>query len=119
MQDETKKNPNCDFILREDAIDLFTRFIEEEPKCREALRAIQTSLLGLPQGWIPCSERLPEKSGYYLATIINAFDEKEVCVIWFAHKADYDVWGWRQITNSDIVIAWMPLPTPYKGGDSE
>ena len=65
--------------------------------------------------WIPCSERLPSESDYYLATIINGFNEEEVCVIWFAHADDYNMVAseWREITDEDTVIAWQPLPTPY------
>lgn len=69
--------------------------------------------------WIPCSERLPSESDYYLVTNINAFEEKEVCVIWFAHKTDYGVSEWRETTDEDTILAWMPLPKPYKGGDAE
>lgn len=66
--------------------------------------------------WIPCSERLPNESDYYLVTIINPFGEKEVCVIWFAYKADYyGVSEWRELTDDDTVLAWMPLPEPWKG----
>lgn len=60
--------------------------------------------------WIPCSERLPNESDHYLVTYINAFGEKEVYVIWFAHKIDYGVSEWIGITDNDTVLAWMPLP---------
>ena len=63
--------------------------------------------------WIPCSERLPSESDYYLVTITNAFDEKEVCIIWFAYKANYGISEWREITDSDTVLAWMPLPKEW------
>lgn len=66
--------------------------------------------------WIPVSERLPSESDYYLATIINGFDEEEVCIIWFAHVDDYNMVAseWREITGEDTVIAWQPLPKPYR-----
>ena len=69
--------------------------------------------------WNPCSERLPEQSDDYICTI--PLDEKETFakVLTF-HKGrfyeDDDEWG---NTFYDDVIAWMPLPTPYKGGDTE
>lgn len=49
MKDEIKTNPDCDFILRKDAIDLCTRFIEGEPRgwVKRAIREVQTSLLAL------------------------------------------------------------------------
>ena len=69
--------------------------------------------------WIPCSERLPNESGEYLATIPLDADETYTEVLTF-HKGrfyeDDDEWG---ATYHDDVLAWMPLPTPYKGGDDE
>lgn len=76
------------------------------------------------QKWIPCSERLPEKSGRYLVTrgsnvcgslwnkvgILNYSDlmglKKEK--IWWSGnvgKSDFETY--------DDVLAWMPLPKPY------
>lgn len=69
------------------------------------------------QRWIPVSEKLPrpcEKNEdgltakYYL--IQNEYEDMLV--------ARYDGVGWEQIYQreylEDRVIAWMPLPTPYK-----
>lgn len=69
--------------------------------------------------WIPCSERLPKESGDYLCTIPLDENETYTEVLTF-HKGrfyeDDDEWG---ATYHDDVIAWMPLPEPYKGGDDE
>ena len=54
-------------------------------------------------GWIPCSERLPDKEGTYLVTL------KKWETITFARFTDIK-------TNphfNALVIAWMPLPQPY------
>ena len=80
--------------------------------------------------WIPCSERLPEKGGQYLVTrghkscgnlwnrvyIVNYSDlmglKKEK--IWWngdVGKIDFE--------KCDHVIAWMPLPELYKGGEQD
>ena len=77
-------------------------------------------LLDRPQEWIPCSERLPNESDYYFVTLRGEFNEIEPCVVWFAHEDDYDCDSeWREITDSDTVLAWMPLPKPWKGADDE
>lgn len=64
-------------------------------------------------GWIPVEERFPEKNGMYLvATGNTAYD---------MYTADYSegVWGTGFAEEDDCVIAWMPLPEPYKGGDTQ
>ena len=55
-------------------------------------------------GWIPVSERLPEKSGLYL-----------VC---YKNKDCYpniEVFLNNRFIYEEHVIAWQPLPEPYKG----
>lgn len=54
----------------------------------------------IADGWIPVSERLPEKDGYYLVSE----DDGNIEVEW------YDNTGWGYCG----VIAWMFLPTPYR-----
>ena len=58
-------------------------------------------------GWIPCSERLPNAEVDVLACDMYGR-------LWLANWFDY--WGWCDITgeNRIAVIAWMPLPEPYK-----
>ena len=61
--------------------------------------------------WIPCSERLPKEYVGVTGTLVS----KEVLV---SLKSGL-VWVARTIRGrwtSDEVVAWMPLPEPYKGG---
>lgn len=61
-----------------------------------------------PHGeWIPCSERLPEDEGKYLVSL-NYGDV----------TMDSFIDG-MFIMNLINVVAWMPLPEPYKRGDPE
>lgn len=75
------------------------RFLKDCETCEEKLR---------PQGeWIPVSERLPEKEGYYLVALGNG----QMVV---AHSDAI-------IANHDFepkMLAWQPLPEPYKEGDA-
>jgi hypothetical protein len=60
--------------------------------------------------WIPCSERLPEEYGNYLVTSdedvdIGTFTPNTAK--WSGCDADGFYWVYD-------IIAWMPLPEPYK-----
>ena len=64
------------------------------------------------QQWIPCSERLPDKKDDYLCSY-NWCAVADIC----EYDPDRNEWGffydggWKVVSN---VIAWMPLPEPYK-----
>ena len=51
--------------------------------------------------WIACSEQEPEKDGYYLV----CWSDGQIEVEWYDHEG----WGYFD------VVAWMPLPEPYRG----
>ena len=60
--------------------------------------------------WIPCSERLPEHNQICIVT-----DETRRCAYEYGlHDETYDEEiGWTYLGHK--IIAWMPLPEPYKG----
>ena len=78
--------------------------------------------------WIPCSERLPEKSGRYLVTRgLNACGSLWNR-IYIANYSDLmgirreKIWWQGNVGKSDFerlddVLAWMPLPEPYRECD--
>ena len=83
-------------------------------------------------GWIACSERLPEESGYYLVTyhdwsdgnFLPKYDDTYVRRLHY-QISDHFV-GWNYPKNVDDraendchkeVIAWQPLPEPFKERD--
>lgn len=67
------------------------------------------------QEWIPCSERLPRESGTYLTTTAKG----SVCTDhYYANSTDLSDRHWSYRSRREP-IAWMPLPTPDKGGDDE
>lgn len=68
-----------------------------------------------PQGeWIPVSERLPEKMGTYLVTLEYKEHGKGITTLWYHGKGI----GW-DLRVADVVIAWQPLPEPYKEEGAE
>lgn len=64
--------------------------------------------------WIPCSERLPKRQGYYICTCKDGSKYKRTTTVKWSN-------GW-QLTGARsywIVLAWMPLPKPYEEKDHE
>ena len=87
-----------------EALDMAIKALEQEPSSSEN-----------PNRWIPCSERLPKQNEYV----------GDVCKYYLIqdefgdmHVATYTNIGWIPINTicalGDEVIAWMPLPQPYK-----
>lgn len=61
--------------------------------------------------WIPCSERLPEEDGFYLATCDGEICGKDGS---FTGLAEYENGKWVDDEDDyQCVLAWMPLPEPY------
>lgn len=121
--------PKGDLILRADALNLncvitVRRADTKERKCDDEIikvcfEAYADHIKRLPSArptgeWIPCSERMPSESGDYLATIPLDADETYTEVLMYHNGRFYeddDEWG---ATYHDDVIAWMPLPKPYR-----
>lgn len=107
--------------------------LREMPKYLNGVKARQIKKIPpeAVQGWIPCSERLPEIACRCLVTLSN-----NVVAVGTLHgDGEYEddfgrivSWGkrWHLEPTSmmiaypeDSVIAWQPLPKPYKGGDDK
>lgn len=64
--------------------------------------------------WIPCSDRPPEESGDYLC--YEEYEPNKFDI--FIEEIDCDgIFKQWNITNSERIIAWQPLPKPYKKGE--
>ena len=83
--------------------------IEEQPKIGE---------------WIPCSERLPEmhredmeaEGEYYMiSNPVIVTDGQQIYIAEYEDDIDYR-YGWHSLDGEDYdnIIAWMPLPVPYR-----
>lgn len=71
--------------------------------------------------WIPCEERLPEDDTLML---VNYIDERpDAMDIWIGWHEAENVWyidgEEHSREHGNEVIAWMPLPEPYKGDTNE
>lgn len=61
--------------------------------------------------WVPVEERLPDRGIYVLC----CFDDGTADVLWQSWKDDKSLLLYADIDNEiRKVIAWQPLPEPYK-----
>ncbi len=74
-----------------------------------------------PQGWIPCSERLPE----YRKLVLVTTRDLRVKPAYLDSIQDDGTDDWWSIPLDDTdcalwnIVAWMPLPEPMKGVDDD
>lgn len=71
--------------------------------------------------WIPCSERLPvpnefdETGKFFKAYLVQDKRNTMYTALWNGEN-----WVlWTRNIRIENVVAWMPLPEPYKAGDKE
>lgn len=98
-------------MTKERAIEILT-IDAERASFFEVAEAVDLAVEALKeQKWIPCSERLPEEHHIYLTTIKKANGITLTTHSYFFTKEV----GW----SDACVIAWMPLPEPYKRGEAK
>ena len=106
-----------DLIRREDAI----RWVKTEcnPYGKPTLdfesgKKVIEHLEHMPSAdrWIPCSERLPKDWEHVLVCTTVTYTTP-IFVDWYVDE----IGSWAN--EGDSVIAWMPLPKPWKGADDE
>lgn len=98
-----EENPNCTECRHYD---------KEKHYCPRFCRVIEDTMAEITSKqprWIPCSERLPEREGWYLTSL----GDKTY------GGADVDMYckGW--VKYGTHVLAWMPLPEPYEESEDE
>ena len=118
-----------DLIRREDAIKalryeyptmpIFKGLREEWAIKTEGFRKAEEVIMSVPsadrpQGeWIPCSERLPNEKEIVLIT-----NDKGNVRFGQFRGTHGKYWIWKGNTL-ETVLAWMPLPKPWKGEDDD
>lgn len=81
------------------------------------VEAYDMAIKALEQRWVPVSERLPEKDGFYLATCDGEICGEDEPIF---SMAEFENGKWVDDEDDyQCVLAWMPLPEPYKAESEE
>ena len=113
-----------DLIERQEAIDICANAIDlwRGQLGEGALIAVRDKIKQLPpaqpeQRWIPWSSgKLPEESGTYTVTAYDGVTKRVTYAKYQKRLKRWELTGARAYWR---VLAWMPLPEPYKGGEQD
>lgn len=103
-----------DLINRQATYDTLTDYYHHTTDIQH--KALRDALSKVPsaQQWIPCSERMPKTDENVLVcTDDGSITDGYLCT---------DGYGWfiscgEDYATNNQIVAWMPLPEPYKEGD--
>ena len=105
-----------DFTINAEPFDMAIEALEENKSLAKSLNDAAESICKLQKnGWIPCSEKLPSNDDFVIITILDEHGDT---------KYRYSSFGWYLnvakcwIVDDELrndVVAWAPLPEPYKG----
>lgn len=100
--------PSADAVSREDYEDIIKDYRKQYENMNNEIADLEAKLAEAE--WIPCSERLPSESGWYLVTVQGYETVTDVSL----YSADGSAWG--DVSTKQKVTAWTPLPKPYREG---
>ena len=88
---------------------------------------IASAIMSIPsvdrqQEWIPCSERLPRARESVLLAVNHKYGDWVGEGCYWETTDNHTIWKgyrWNATYWDDEIIAWMPLPEPWKGADDE
>ena len=79
----------------------------------KAIEIVKQEAEKYDNGWIPCSERLPEDGETYLVTNASSFGQCHTYKGWYDGK--HKIWHMEENFERKMnVVAWQPLPQPYQ-----
>lgn len=99
LKSEIGKQSNQNLWHYEEALDMIIKALQEDE-------------------WIPVSDRLPKARE---SVILSTKEWTGEGCYWETtkHHVIWKGYRWNATYWDDEVVAWMPLPEPYKGGDDE
>lgn len=95
-------------------VDGYVRASRIEEIIRSHMNDVTDTNVGSKSGWIPYTEQnTPSKDGIYLVTC----DDIEYPVKRMRFKGG--LWYWTYGIYDGKILAWQPLPEPYKGEEDK
>lgn len=90
---------------------------------RSHMNDVTDTNVGSKSGWIPCSERLPEDGEEMVLIQVNGEPTENIQfkdAFEFAYYEKEEGWilEYYPEWKNPEVVAWMPLPEPYKGEEA-
>lgn len=90
--------------------------IVDDDAGHRAVEIIEQIAAEYNNGWIACSERLPEDDSICIVTVEYPNNGTVVDYGWFDRKSVCWFVGMQEFRTSNI-LAWQPLPEPFKERD--
>lgn len=87
--------------------------------CITAQPTVEIPFAYVANKWIPCSEKLPDKNDSYLVTICNYDETASINYRSIDHgnsDGSFLHCGTKKprTKRGEYIVAWMPLPEPYR-----
>lgn len=79
--------------------------------CLDIIEVLYTKLEAANIRWTVCSEKLPDKSGYYMIQTQN--NNIKIARYHYNTTREYMAF-WIDHMKVENVVAWQPLPKPYQ-----
>lgn len=90
---------------------------------KQSIEIVKQAAEEYNNGWIPCSERLPNKDEYlkddgrFIVTDGNRRYQSIYDIYQGKFRTSKLYGGWRDYEIDNCAIAWQPLPEPYQPKD--
>lgn len=109
----------------------FDELMKQYKHLRKYASDLETKLSVEQTEWISVKDRLPEETGEYLVytdsdeVFVEPYDEWQADFGYWYEEFSEETGGkigeeWRSADDNCMkVVAWMPLPSPYKGDEDE
>ena len=95
----------CAICKYKDKCNFDFQYEESTKNMNTILDSLMRSKCEVNAKWILCSERLPKEYAQYLVCL-----ESGECYVYWLEDSD---WA-RSMTKKEGILAWMPLPMPYR-----